>query len=240
MRLGGGGHSPPDQISAQGDHASRRDPLHPHRRGVRSFRDGVLGRLLYGLLRFRHSVLDRMAQPGHLECGHDGRAGSGISAGCALSVRRPPTSPVPSTRTGSGSRRCVYGRAGHLRIRQDARGSHRFPRALVCADSCAHLGGAPLRPWGNQRLDVDHHVSGDLGNHARARPVPGAEPRRECARTTAVPPGDRRSADAARGRHRRGKTLEGSVAREREPDGSRCGSRKPGHVGVGCVRQMCG
>ena len=37
-------------------------------------------------------------------------------------------------------------------------------------------------------------------------------PDRECAGTAAVPPGDRHSADAARGGHRRGTTLEGSVA----------------------------
>ena len=95
---------------------------------------------------------------------------------------------------------------------QNARGSQHFARSLIYADSSAHLGGAPLRPWWNQRLDVDHYVPGDLGNHARARPVPGPNPRRECAGTTAIPPGDRHSADAARGCHRRGKTLERSVA----------------------------
>ena len=112
-------------------------------------------------------------------------------------------------------------------------------RAPVHADSSAHLGGAPLRPWWHQRLDVGRHVPGDLGNHARARAVPDPDPRRECGGTAAVPPGDRHSADAARGGDRRGKTLERSVASEREPDGSRRGRRQPGHVGVGCVRQRC-
>ena len=161
---------------------------------------------------FGTQLLDRMAQPGNLECGHDRRPGAGISAGCAPSVRQTPESPVPPTRAGSGSRRCVYGGAGNLRIRSNARGSQHVARSLVYADSSAHLGGAPLRPWWNQRLDVDHDVPGDLGNHARARPVPGPNPRRECAGTAAVPPGDRHSADAARGCHRRGKTLERSVA----------------------------
>ena len=86
------------------------------------------------------------------------------------------------------------------------------PRSAVRADSAAHLGGAPLRPWGHQRLDVDHHVPGDLGNHARARPVPGPDSRRERAGAAVVPPGDGHSADAAGGRDRRGTALEGSVA----------------------------
>ena len=55
-------------------------------------------------------------------------------------------------------------------------------------------------------VDVDHYVPGDLGNHARARPVPGPNPRRECDGAAAIPPGDSHSADAARGCHRRGKT----------------------------------
>ena len=128
-----------------------------------------------------------------------------------LFVRRPRALSAP-TRAGSGSRRCVYGGGRNLRIRSNARGSQLFARSLIYADSSAHLGGAPLRPWWNQRLDVDHYVPGDLGNHARARPVPGPDPRRECGGTTAVPPGDSHSADAARGCHRRGKTLERSVA----------------------------
>ena len=96
--------------------------------------------------------------------------------------------PCPPARAGSGSRRCVHGSARHIRIRSNAGGSQHFARALICADSSAHLGGAPLRPWWNQRLDADHYLPGDLGNHARARPVPGPNPRRECDGTTAVPP----------------------------------------------------
>ena len=118
------------------------------------------------------TVLDRMAQPGNLECGNDRRPGAGISAGCAPSVRQTPES-RPPTRAGSGSRRCVRWR-WDLRIRY-ARGSQHFARSFIY-DSSAHLGGAPLRPWWNQRLDVDHYVPGDLGNHARARPVPGPNP----------------------------------------------------------------
>ena len=101
---------------------------------------------------------------------------------------------------------------GILRIRSNARGSRHFAASLVFDHSSAHLGGAPLWPWGNQRLDVDHYLSGDLGNHARARPIPHPNPRRECAGTAVIPPDDRHSADAARGRDRRGKTLERSVA----------------------------
>ena len=51
---------------------------------------------------FGTQLLDRMAQPGNLECGHDRRPGAGISAGCAPSVRQTPESPVPPTRAGSG------------------------------------------------------------------------------------------------------------------------------------------
>ena len=109
--------SPSDQVSPQGHHASGRDSLRPHRSGTGSFWDRLLGGFLYGLLRFRHPLLDRMAQPGNLECGHGRRPGAGISAGCAPSVRQTPESPVPPTRAGSGSRRCVYGGAGNLRIR---------------------------------------------------------------------------------------------------------------------------
>ena len=70
--------------------------------------------LSYG---FGTQLLDRMAQPGNLECGNDRRPGAGSSAGCAPSVRQTPESPVRPTRAGSGSRRCVYGGAGNLRIR---------------------------------------------------------------------------------------------------------------------------
>ena len=91
---------------------------------------------------------------------------------------------VPETGAGSGPRRCVYGGAGNLRIRSDVRGSQHVAALSLYADSPAHLGGAPLRPWRNQRLDVDHYGPGDLGNHARARPVPDRKPqprmRRHC------------------------------------------------------------
>ena len=83
----------------------------------RSFWDRLLGGFLYGLLRFRHPLLDRMAQSGNLECGHGRRPDAGISAGCTPSVRQTPESPIPPTRAGSGSRRCVYGGARNLRIR---------------------------------------------------------------------------------------------------------------------------
>ena len=95
MRLGRGGDSHPDQISPQGDHPSRLDSLRPYRSGARSFWDRLLGCVLYALLRFRHAVLDRMAQPGNLQCGHHRRPGAGISVGCAPSVRQTSRGPCP-------------------------------------------------------------------------------------------------------------------------------------------------
>ena len=61
-------------------------------------------------------------------------------------------------------------------------GPNTSPGSLVYADSSADLGGAPLRPRWDQRLDADHYVPGDLWNDARARPLPGPNPHRECDR----------------------------------------------------------
>jgi integral membrane sensor domain MASE1 len=52
MRVGSGGDSPADRVSPDRDHASRRDSFHPHRRGVRSVRDCLLGCVLHDVLRF--------------------------------------------------------------------------------------------------------------------------------------------------------------------------------------------
>ena len=108
VRRGSGGDSPSDHVSPQGDHASSRDSLRRHRSSARSLRDRLLGCRVHGLLRFWHSLLDRMAQPGRFECGNHRRPGAGTSAGRAPSVRRTSESRVPGTRAGSGSRRCVY------------------------------------------------------------------------------------------------------------------------------------
>ena len=79
MRLGRGGDSLSDHVSADGDHPSGREALPAHRRGARSLWNRLLGCGLYGLLGFRHQLLGRMAQPGHLECGHGRRPGATLS-----------------------------------------------------------------------------------------------------------------------------------------------------------------
>ena len=113
------------------------------------------------------------------------------------------------------------------------------PALLYRADSSAHLVGAPLRPRRNQRLDVDRHVPGDLGNDARARSVPGPDSRRKCPSlqlfllVTATPlmllavviEEERRSKEALR----ESANLMGLAAE----------AGKPRHVGVGCFRQRC-
>ena len=69
--------------------------LRPRRGGARSVWDRLLGCVLYGLLRFRHPLLDRMAQPGNLECGDGRRPGAGPFCWCAPPVRQTAEVPVP-------------------------------------------------------------------------------------------------------------------------------------------------
>ena len=237
MRPGRSGDSHVDQVADQRDHAARRDSL--RRGGGRAdpLRNGLLGRCLHSLLRLRHRLLDPMAQPWRVECGHDHRPGSGHSPRGALSVRRTTTGRLRATGDRSGSCRCMHGGGRHLRVRPHAGRTHHVARAPLSADSSPHLGGAPLRPWRYQCLDVADHRPGDLGNDARARSVPGPVAGGECAGPAVVRPGHGHSPDAAGCRHRRGTALEGSVARERQPHESCGGSGQPGHVGMGCARQ---
>jgi hypothetical protein len=50
--------------------------------------------------------------------------------------------------------------------------------SFIRAETDRTFAGFENGPGWNQRLDVDHDVPGDLGNHARARPIPGPTPPR--------------------------------------------------------------
>ena len=119
---------------------------------------------------------------------------------------------LPSLRrVGSGSRRCVYAVALGIFVFDGMPMVHRFPRSCM-RRFCARW--AALR-WGNQRLMLISFpaIWGTMRGHGRS-----TEQSRRYARTTAVPPGDRHSADAAHGRHRRGKTSKEAL-REAQPVG---------------------
>ena len=64
------------------------------------------------------------------------------------------------------------------------------------------LGCPPLWAGRYQRLHAGHHDSGDLGNDAGTRAVPGTNARGKCACPAVVPAGGCHSADVARSRHR--------------------------------------
>ena len=95
-----------------------------------------------------------------------------------------------------------HSRGRMRRLRSVACGTGHFARAPLCTRSPAHLGGPPLWAWRHERLHAGHHDPGDLGNDARTRAVPDANPRGKRAGPAVVPPDGGHSTDVARGRHR--------------------------------------
>ena len=86
---------------------------------------------------------------------------------------------------------------------------------------------------GMSSLHPGHHDHGDLGNDAWTWAVPDAKPGGKCIGIAAVHSGGGHSTVIARGRHRRGKTLEGGVAHQRGAHGAGGGKRAIATVGMG-------
>ena len=108
------------------------------------FRDGLLGGVLHGRLWFRHPLLDRMAQPGNLECGHSRRSDAGISAGGAPVIRHRPGTISPRRLLEAAFVGAALRGAGILRLRSNA-GGCRTRRPRCCTTPIPLLIWAALR-----------------------------------------------------------------------------------------------
>ena len=161
---------------------------------------------------FGTRLLDRMAQPGNLECGDDRRPGAGISAGRVPSVRQtaeafPPRRALEAALLGA----CTVA-VGIFVFDKTPAGPGTSPALLYTP--------IPLLIWAALRFGLGGisvsmliitflAIWGTMRGHG---PFLTQTPAENALALQSIPPDDRHSADAARGCDRRGKTLERSVA----------------------------